>query len=181
MNQWKELTGLSVLLVLPVQAVHSLQQLPLLAAARVVDKVPGKDLFELADREVFYRLLVVQVRQRRSDPPLCCWTDLNPVMKTHYYTLSFFVFLLLYKHPARETIMYTISMGYFFLTSKIFSVCSRFRRDAVEVSSCSCLRRNSTKVNSSSPLPTDFESFLFNHEIFTRSLAAEMRKCDLEY
>lgn len=68
-----------------------------------------------------------------------------------------------------------------FVTSKIFSVCSRFRRDAVEVSSCSCWRRNSAKVHSSSLPPTAFQSFLFDHEIFTSSLAVKMRKRDLEY
>lgn len=39
--------------------MHSLQQLPLLAAAGVIDKVPGQNLFELADWEVFYRLFIV--------------------------------------------------------------------------------------------------------------------------
>lgn len=63
-------TGLPVLLVFSVESMHSLQQLVLLAAARVVDKVPGQNLFELADGEVLYRRLVVQVRQRGPDPPL---------------------------------------------------------------------------------------------------------------
>lgn len=71
------LTGLPVLLVLPVKSVHSFQQLPLLTAAGVVDEVPGEDLLELADREVLYRLLVVQIWQRGSDPPLCRRTDLQ--------------------------------------------------------------------------------------------------------
>lgn len=79
-----ELTGLPVLLVLPVQAVHSLQQLPLLTAARVVDEVAGEDLFELADGEVFYGLLVVQIGQRRSDPPLRRRADLKPQQDTRH-------------------------------------------------------------------------------------------------
>lgn len=57
----KALTGLPVLFILPVEPVHSLQQLPLLAAARVVDKVPGQDLLQLTDGQVFDGLLVVQV------------------------------------------------------------------------------------------------------------------------
>lgn len=65
------------MLILSVESVHSLQQLPLLAAARVIDKVPGENLFQLADREVFYRLLIVQIRQRGPDPPLCRRTDLQ--------------------------------------------------------------------------------------------------------
>lgn len=86
MRHRKELTGLSVLLVLPVQPVHSLQQLPLLAAAGVVDEVPGQDLLELADGEVFDGLLGVQVRQRRSDPPLGRRADLKAVTNTHTLT-----------------------------------------------------------------------------------------------
>lgn len=39
-----------VLLVL-VQPAHSLHQLPLLAAAFVVDKVPGEDFLQLSDAE----------------------------------------------------------------------------------------------------------------------------------
>lgn len=75
-------TGFSVLLVFSVESVHSLQQLVLLAAARVIDKVPGKNLFQLADWEVFYRLLIVQIRQRGSDPPLCRRADLQSTKET---------------------------------------------------------------------------------------------------
>lgn len=76
------LTGFPVLLVFSVEAMHSLQELPLLAAARVIDKVPGKNLFKLADREVFYRLFIVQIRQRGPDPPLCRRTDLQSIRET---------------------------------------------------------------------------------------------------
>lgn len=138
-NQWKELTGLPVLLVLPVQSVHSLQQLPLLAAAGVVDEVPGEDLFELADREVFYCLLVVQIRQRRSDPPLGRRTDLKSIKNTHSYTLSLLVFSSLLVFCIRDN--HVQDQHGLFFTSKIFSVCSRFSRDAVEMSSCSCFEK----------------------------------------
>lgn len=57
--------------------MHSLQQLPLLAAAGVIDKVPGENLFQLADGEVLYRLFIVQIRQRGPDPPLRRRTDLQ--------------------------------------------------------------------------------------------------------
>lgn len=57
--------------------MHSLEQLPLLAAARVIDKVPGQNLFQLPHREVFYRLFIVQIRQRGPDPPLRRRTDLQ--------------------------------------------------------------------------------------------------------
>ena len=77
-KQAKALTRLPVLLVLSVESVHSLQQLPLLAAARVIDKVPGKNLFQLADGEVLYGLFIVQIRQRGPDPPLRRRTDLRP-------------------------------------------------------------------------------------------------------
>lgn len=70
-------TGFPVLLILPVESMHSLQQLPLLTAARVIDKVPGQNLFQLAHGKVLYRLLVVQVRQRGPDPPLRGWADLQ--------------------------------------------------------------------------------------------------------
>lgn len=74
--QSETLTGFPVLLIFSVESVHSLQELPLLAAARVIDKVPGKNLFQLSDREVLYRLFIVQIRQRGPDPPLCRWADL---------------------------------------------------------------------------------------------------------
>ena len=70
-------TGFPVLLVLSVESMHSLQQLPLLAAARVIDKVLGENLFQLSDGEVLYRLFIVQIRQRGPDPPLCRRTDLQ--------------------------------------------------------------------------------------------------------
>lgn len=70
-------TGFPVLLIFSVESMHSLQQLPLLAAARVIDKVPGENLFQLADREVLYRLFVVEIRQRGPDPPLCRRADLQ--------------------------------------------------------------------------------------------------------
>lgn len=105
-NHEAELTGLAVLLVLPVESVHPFQQLPLLAAAGIVDEVPGEDLLELADGEVFYRLLVVQIRQRRSDPPLGRRTDLQPKEHTESYT-----------DPASESILstYTLALPYFYL------------------------------------------------------------------
>lgn len=110
-NHKAELTGLPVLLVLPVESVHSFQQLPLLAAAGIVDEVPGEDLLELADGEVFYRLLVVQIRQRRSDPPLRRRTDLQPKEHTESHT-----------DPASESIPYTCTLTrlYFYLQD-IFS------------------------------------------------------------
>lgn len=76
-KKWKTLTGFPVLLVLSVESVHSLQQLPLLAAAGVIDKVPGENLFQLADGEVLYRGFVVQIGQWRPDPPLCRRADLQ--------------------------------------------------------------------------------------------------------
>lgn len=85
-EQTKALTGLPVLLILSVEPVHSLQQLPLLAAARVIDEVPGENLFQLADGEVFYRLLVVQIRQRGPDPPLCRRTDLQSTEDTELWS-----------------------------------------------------------------------------------------------
>lgn len=57
--------------------MHPLQQLPLLAAAGVIDKVPGENLFELSHGEVLDRLFVVQIGQRGPDPPLCRRTDLQ--------------------------------------------------------------------------------------------------------
>lgn len=56
------LTGLPVLLVLPVEPMYPLYQLPLLTAARVVDKVTGQNLFELPDRQALNVPFVVQVR-----------------------------------------------------------------------------------------------------------------------
>lgn len=105
-NPKAELTGLPVLLVLPVQSVHSFQQLPLFTAAGIVDKVPGEDLLELADREVLYRLLVVQIRERCSDPPLGRRTDLQPKEYTESDT-----------YPASESILYTcaLTLLYFYL------------------------------------------------------------------
>lgn len=110
-NHKAELTGLPVLLVLPVESVHSFQQLPLLAAAGIIDEVPGEDLLELADGEVFYGLLVVQVRQRRSDPPLGRGTDLRPKEHTVSHT-----------DPAPESILstHTLARLYFYLQD-IFS------------------------------------------------------------
>lgn len=67
--------------------MHSLQQLPLLAAARVIDKVPGENLFQLSDGEVFYRLFIVQIRQRGPDPPLCRRTDLQSTRETESWSL----------------------------------------------------------------------------------------------
>ena len=64
------LTGFPVLQVLSVQSVDALQQLPLLTAARVVDKVAGQDLLQLAYRQHLDGLLRVQVGQRRPDPSL---------------------------------------------------------------------------------------------------------------
>ena len=64
------LTGFPVLQVLSVQPVHSLQQLPLLTAARVVDEVAGQDLLQLAHRQHLDGLLRVQVGQRGPDPSL---------------------------------------------------------------------------------------------------------------
>lgn len=78
----KTLTGFPVLLIFSVESMHSLQELPLLAATRVIDKVPGKNLFQLADREVLYRLFIVQIRQRGPDPPLCRRTDLQSIRET---------------------------------------------------------------------------------------------------
>lgn len=105
-KQWKfkVLTWLPVLLVFSVESMHSLQQLPLLAAARVIDKVPGENLFQLADGQVFYRLLVVEIRQRGSDPPLCRWTDLQST------------------HSSRAVITYRATMIAFPLTLKIRTV-----------------------------------------------------------
>lgn len=74
--------------------MHSLQQLPLLAAAGVIDKVPGENLFQLTDGEVFYRLFVVQIRQRGPDPPLCRRTDLQSIASSVWNHLLF----LRYKH-----------------------------------------------------------------------------------
>lgn len=73
----KVFTGLPVQLRLSVQSVHSLQQLPLLAAAGVIDKIPSQDFLQLADGEVFNRVFVVQIRERGSDPPLSRRTDLE--------------------------------------------------------------------------------------------------------
>lgn len=86
-KQTKALTGFPVLLILSVESVHSLQQLPLLTAARVIDEVPGEDLFQLADGEVFYRLLIVQIRQRGPDPPLCRRTDLQSTEDTELWSM----------------------------------------------------------------------------------------------
>lgn len=63
-------TGLPVELVFSVEAMHALQQLPLFAAARVVDKVPGEDFLQLANRQPLNGVLVVQIGQRGADPPL---------------------------------------------------------------------------------------------------------------
>lgn len=106
--------------------------------------------------------------------------DWPEIRKEHArtYTLSLLVFLLLYKHSAYDTcIVDTISMDCF-CTSKIFSVCSRFRRDAVEVSSCSCLRRNRTR---SSFKFTSADSLSVIYVWSWNIHALEMRKCDLEY
>lgn len=143
-EQTKALTGLPVLLILSVESVHALQQLPLLAAARVIDEVPGEDLFQLADGEVFYRLLVVQIRQRGPDPPLCRRTDLQSTehalkASSGRYNICFFFFfysintMLYCKYGKQKKKCFT---------SKIFSAGSRFKRDAVGVSSCSYLSRN---------------------------------------
>lgn len=83
----KTLTGFPVLLIFSVESMHSLQQLPLLAAARVIDKVPGENLFQLADGEVFYRLFIVQIRQRGPDPPLRRRTDLESARETEPWSL----------------------------------------------------------------------------------------------
>lgn len=56
---------LEVLLVV-VEAGDPLHQLPLLAAAFVVDKVAGQDLLELAHAQALDILHAVQVRQRGS-------------------------------------------------------------------------------------------------------------------
>lgn len=85
----KTLTGFPVLLIFSVESMHSLQELPLLAAARVIDKVPGKNLFQLADREVFYRLFIVQIRQRGSNSPLCRRADLQSIGETELSVISF--------------------------------------------------------------------------------------------
>ena len=76
-NPQKVLTGFPVLLIFSVESMHSLQQLPLLAAAGVIDKVPSENLFQLTDREVLYRLFIVEIRQRGSDPSLCRRADLQ--------------------------------------------------------------------------------------------------------
>ena len=54
---------LEVLLVV-VEAGDPLHQLPLLAAALVVDKVAGQDLFQLAHAQALDVLNAAQVRQR---------------------------------------------------------------------------------------------------------------------
>lgn len=77
------LTGLPVLLVVLVEPMHPLQQLPLLTAARVVDKVTGQNLFELPDRQVLNGLLIVQIRQRGPHPPLCHRADLQRGQRRH--------------------------------------------------------------------------------------------------
>jgi len=81
-------TGFPVLLIFSIQSMHPLQQLPLLTAAGVIDKVPGENLFQLADGEVFYRLFVVQIRQRGPDPPLCRRTDLQSTQETELRSIT---------------------------------------------------------------------------------------------
>lgn len=111
--------------------MHALQQLPLLAAARVIDEVPGENLFKLSDGEVLYRLFIVEIGQRGPDPPLRRWADLHRSTAVIPHSAE----------PSVSSVDVNRNKQH---TSKMLSAGSRFNRDAVGVSSCSCVAENQT-------------------------------------
>lgn len=68
---WGRLTGLAILLVLAVQASHTLHQLPLFTAAGVVDEVAGQYLLELPHRQALHLIEAGEVRERCTSTLLC--------------------------------------------------------------------------------------------------------------
>jgi len=83
-------TWFPVLLRLSVEPADSLHQLPLLTAARVVDKVPGQDLLQLPDRQALDVPRAWEVRQWGSGPAACLRANLSmEVVNVHSKHESF--------------------------------------------------------------------------------------------